>query len=229
MQQFRFLKTWKWIAGGIVSVFLLAWWFNPLYAAGLSWSFAHGESSSAFWGGKLGFPFWASFAISTACSSFDIFSWFCLYAQVKKFYDRLVQPLYQEVDRRIDVRTINGKGEWARIAFRYCQGIYYLLVPRPGTSINEKKTFRRAARRYLPLLAYGFVPTCIGTGVGYSFSFGLNLGVAGVMLAIGNAGKMAVFGYFAVKVPFWSVVPIFFFGPMAIRYAIDRFLKHENN
>lgn len=198
------LKTWGWITGAIALTVLLFLWFDPPYAGGLFWSFFSGESSVAFWGRKMNLPFWASFSIATACGSFDIFTFFCLFPEIKKFY---------ETSER-------------RTVYRFCYNIYTLLVPRPAEFAGGKKTIGWTAQRYVPLLAYGFVPTCTWTGVVYSFSFRLNLFAALLVLIVVNAAKTAVFGYFAVKIPFWSVLPMLVIGPMIIRYIIDRFRKH---
>jgi hypothetical protein len=222
---FRFLKIWKWIAGSIALATLLLLWFNPPSAGGLFWSFLNSESSMAFWNRRMNLPFLASFGIAMACSSFIIFTWFCLFAKAKTFYDTLVRPLYDELERRTDFEAIGSTAEWVRTVYRFCHNIYTLLVPRSAESTGEKKTIRRTAQRYLPLLAYGFIPTCVLTSIGYSFSFRLNLGTAWLILAIGDAAKIAAFGYFAVKLPLWSVLPVFVIGPMIMRRIINRFAK----
>jgi hypothetical protein len=223
-----FLKIWKWLAGAIAFTILLFLWFDPPSAGGLFWSFVNAESSMAFWNRKMNLPFWVSFGIATACSGFVIFTWFCLFTKAKTFYDTLARPLYNELKQRTDLGTINGNAEWVRTVYRFCCDICTLLIPRPTEVAGEKKTIRRILRRYAPLLAYGFVPTCVWMGVGYSLSFRLNMFASWFILTIGDAVKIAFFGYLAVKIPFWSVLPMFFVGPMIIRYVTDRFMKRGN-
>lgn len=222
---FRFLKIWKWIAGAIALAIIFSLWFNPPFAVGLFWSFVNSESSMAFWSKKMNLPFCMSFGIAMTCSGFEIFTWQCLFAKAKEFYYTLVSPLYRELERKIDLGKIDGKAEWIRTIYRFCCHMYTLLVPQPTKSTSENKTITRTVRRYVPLLAYGFVPTCNWTGVGYSFAFRLNAGATWCILVVGNAAKIASFGYFAVLLPFWSVLPIFIVGSTIIRCVVSRIIK----
>lgn len=179
----------------------------------------------------MSLPLLASFAIATACGSFDIFTLFCHFAKVKKFYDTLARPLYDELERRANLKTIDGRAEWVRAVYRFCHNAYALLVPfhRPKKSSREKKTTGWSAQRYVPLLAYGFVPTCTWAGVIYSFSSHLDPSTAFLVLITVNAVKTAVLGYFAVRIPFWSVLPTFVVGPAIIQYVADRFIKKHSD
>jgi hypothetical protein len=224
---FDFLKIWKRVAGAIALSLLLLVWFYPLAAAGLIFSLWNGESSVAYWCRVMNLPFLASFAIATTCSSFDIFTWFCLAEKTEKIYDDLTRPLYDRLGNLTGQKTIDQKARWIRVTYRFCCKISRLLIPQLKRNEAGPRTTEPTMRHYAFLLIYGFVPTCIWTGIGYSLSFKLHLGVAWLILALGNTAKMACFGYFAVKLPFWTALPVFFFGPIIIRHMIDRMMKDQ--
>lgn len=230
---YGFLKTWRWAAGSLLVVILYFLFADPSLAGGLCLSILNGEGSVAYWTKDAALTFWEAIGIAITCSSFDIFTWFCLGGVTKKFYVLEVQPLYKEIDRKADLKTMNGRAEWAKNIYRFCRPVYDFFVPKSPFA-DKEESFRPTPRYYLPLLLYGSIPGDVFTGVGYSYSFRLNLGIAGFVLAAGNAAKMIVFGrlamYCAVKLPLWGVIALMIVGPLMIKFLIiNPLLKMRRN
>ena len=223
----RFVRFWKPIAEAVAILFLFLVFFGKFQIAErLFLSFVNGESSVAFWV-AAGTPFVPAVAIAIACSSFDIFSYYCGFALLKRFYKEMAKPLYEEIDSRTDLSAIDGNAEWARNAYRWGIGIYRFAVPQPSEDEREgSRSSRRMLWHYAQLYRYGLTPGSIWTGVGYSFAFKMDLLASGIVVGIGNITKMLLCGYFSIKIPLWSVIPVFVLGPMCLRHAIGRLRRH---
>lgn len=222
----RFVRLWKPIAEAVAIPFIFLIFLGKFQVAErLFLSFVNGESSVAFWVAAKT-PFVLAVAIATVCSSFDIFSYYCGFALIKHFYEEMAKPLYDEIGRRTDLAAIDGKAEWARRVYRWGLGIYRFAVPQPSDAERDGPcTSGRALWHYAQLYRYGLTPGSIWTGVGYSFAFRMNLGMSGVAVGLGNLTKMFLCGYFSIKIPLWSVIPVFVLGPILLRHAVGAIQK----
>jgi hypothetical protein len=209
---------WRYSALVIVFGIIAVSFFNATMAVDLVRSFINGESNIGFWM-VHGWSFKKSIAIAIACSTWDIFSWFALFNALKGLYQR-AKPIYDALVAGHEIEQLNGRADWIRRLCRIGLKIYLFCVPQPSDRF-EASGSHRSFRYYLPLLFYGFAPSCIWTGVGYSFSFQLSPFLAFFVVSFANSLKMVAFGYLAFFVGPW-VVAVSVTSIPVVRWVIER-------
>jgi hypothetical protein len=201
--------NWKWfwdrIALSIPLLIFALLLINEWAALGMILSLVNGEGFIGYWM-KHGVPFMGAIAIAASCSTFDISMWFRLFFWIRDAYGH-ARLIYDRVEERITIDRLNGEAKWLRHIQHWGLGVYLRYVPQPGEYRRTGTPYAAHPRQYVWLLFYGFTPTCILPGVGYSIAFHLNPTMAFTILAGANAMKMVVFGYLALHIP-WQIIAV---------------------
>ena len=209
--------TWKVVAALFFLPGIAVRLFAPHYLrSALWWSFLNGESSILYWltHHNLALPY--AIMIAIACSTYDIFFWFCLWNWMKKAYHAKLAGPHRELNSFID----RSQYQWLRDARNIGKWIYDRLVPRPERvfPLGTPKFFTKRYLFYLPLPYYGAVPGGIWLGISYSLKFGLNQVSSFFLEAAGNCAKMIASGLIAffllARFPWlhghlWSLLSLF--------------------
>ena len=174
-------------------------------ALGVILSLVNGEGFIGYWM-KHGVSFIPAIAIAIACSTFDVCMWFRLFFWIRDAYGH-ARAIYDHMEQQITLDRLNGEVKWLRRIQRWGLGLYLRYVPQPREYHRPGTPYAVSRWQYLWLLFYGFTPTCILPGVGYTVAFHLNPAVAlPVILGI-NIVKMVVFGYLALHIP-WQIIAV---------------------
>lgn len=189
-------------------------------ALGVILSFFNGEGFIGYWI-KHGVSFAGAVSIAIACSTFDIAAWFRLFFFVRDTFGH-GKVIYDILSRQIDIDRLNGELDYLKMLKLWGLRLYLKFVPQPRRYRPLDAPYQPHARPYAWLLFYGFTPTCILPGVGYTVAFHLNPTRAFCIIASANAIKMIAFGYLAIHIPWQILAAIVVIGAPSIRRIIER-------
>jgi hypothetical protein len=188
----------------------------------LFFTFVNGESMVGFWV-RHGATLFVGTTIGITCSTYDIFTWFCLFRWLRAIYPA-VQPVYERIyGEEMIIR--NATTPWLAKAHRIGERIYYFLVPQPDR-VYLRDSGVRTYHHYLLLLYFGVSPGGMWTGVCYVLAFRLNSLLAFLILASANACKISLFGYLAIITSPSIVVVLVFSTPFVIRW-MENYLREK--
>jgi hypothetical protein len=168
-------------------------------------SFGNGESFIGYWL-RRGVTFPHAVGIAIICGTIDLSLWFRLSYGIRDAYGH-ARVIYEAIRQQLTIDRLNGEVKWLRHIRHWGLRLYLAGVPQPREYRANGAPYRKHIRDYALLAFYGFVPTGIEAGVGYTVAFHLNPVAAFLVIAVSNTIKMLVFGYMALHVP-WKVIAV---------------------
>ena len=149
--------------------------FDRKTAAGLFWTFLQGETAIKHWL-KHGCSLKETVAITTACSTYDLFFWFVCFDRLGNFVKKFT---------RINIEALETEASFLANFYRW---------------LKKRKLL------YVPLLFFGCVPGFISPGIVLCQTAKLNQPISFVVMAIGNFFKMLGFGRLAKKIGLIGII-----------------------
>ena len=213
-------RIWDWLARCLPLFIFALLLFCDWAALGVILSLFNGESFVGYWI-KHGIPFASAIGIAIMCSTFDIATWFRMFFFVRDTFGH-GRTIYEVLNKQINIDRLNGELDYLKMLKLWGLRLYLRFVPQPRRYRPNDAPYLSRSEPYLWLAFYGFVPTCILPGVGYTVAFHLNPTRAFCMLAGANALKMVAFGYLAIHVPWQMLAIIIIVIVPLIRHIIER-------